>query len=1418
MNLIPYSKLILILIISNISLVNSRLLKSTRNLKSKYSEIKLIIQGSGIQDLVSSSSYSEADAPSEVYVNGAIRSDCEKTCSLSGTKNNITLRFENQMTSCYYMFYGQTNLIEVDLSNFDASKVTSMGGMFNGCTNLEKFTSGNINTPLLDTMSAVFSKCSSLTSIDISNFDTSGVTTMKELFRECSNLETINFGNIDTSSVKTMEGLFYSCSKLISVDLSKFNTGEVTCMSRMFISCTSLKYLDLSNFNTQKVEEVPQMFKSCSALFFLNLKNFVLSGLSTNALNEVLSGVSTSLKYCVSDSTTQSTLSISSSQNDCSDTCFKQNIKVDLTNNKCIEDLCSNTEYKYIYNNECLTSCPEGTYELYCEQGESGCIDDNNKIPCYDTLPEGYYLDTGNKIYKKCFSNCKSCNGAGTESNNNCQECKNNFVFLSETKYENNCYEKCSNYYYFDATNNYNCIDSCQGNYYKIIGEKKKCIDDCKNDDTYKYEYNNYCYEKCPSGSYLIEDNNICYNEAPDGYYLDKANNIFKKCYETCNKCDAGGNKSNNNCLKCKTNYAFYSDNNNIENCYEKCDNYYYFDDSNNLFCTSNKECTGKYNKLIREKSKCIDDCTKDDLYKHEYKNICYQNEIIETTIIKSKTTTNINQEEDIKKTEKKYSYSTNILNQNQEEESHNHPYSTNILNQNQEEESHNHLYSTNIITQNNINVNIEISEINVDKIKEILILTNNSQNNINININEDKNITNNSYYLEIQDKVLENIQEIINTGLDTENIDNGNDITFTVDNKANKVSYTITTTSNQKSEEKTINNNSRIDLGECEYKLKDKYNISKNESLYILKVDIVIDSIHKVEYDVYYPFTPNNLTKLNLTVCQNLKVDISIPAIIPINELDKYNKSSALYNDICYRLTSETGTDKILQDRQKDFSKNNLSVCEEDCEFEKYDNNIKKAVCSCYTKIKLPLISEIKVDKDKMISNFKNIKNIGNFKMLKCWNLLIDKKNIFKNSANYMVAILLILNFISIITFTCCNVNYIKKMLSQFKNKNFFIKNNNKLNNKKINKINNNKLTNNFNKNKNSKSKTKNNLLNLKSNFKRNQYQYQNMNRNINRFGNLINLNLNNFNNNNINNNNYFINNRNVNASKNKKVKLNLNQIKSKTKEYNKTKKNHQRVFQSTTNRNKIKKMNSNKKLLNLNKQNFVKFTNSSPYNDLEMNLLKYEIAKIKDTRSYCQYYMSLLRTKHILIFTFCQRRDYNSGMIKIFLFFLTFSINYLISAMFYSDSTMHKIYEDQGSFDFTYQLPQMFYSFIISTILQSLLNILGLYEQSIIEYKNISKNNFSKTLLNIKIKIAMFFIVNFVVLFFLWVYLGCFCAVYKNTQIHLLMDVASSFGISFITPFFIYLIPGLFRIPALKKNTNRPMMFKFSRLLQLL
>ena len=48
------------------------------------------------------------------------------------------------------MFYFVENIIEIDLSNFDASNVKTMQYMFFGCSNLEKIEFGNINTPSLE--------------------------------------------------------------------------------------------------------------------------------------------------------------------------------------------------------------------------------------------------------------------------------------------------------------------------------------------------------------------------------------------------------------------------------------------------------------------------------------------------------------------------------------------------------------------------------------------------------------------------------------------------------------------------------------------------------------------------------------------------------------------------------------------------------------------------------------------------------------------------------------------------------------------------------------------------------------------------------------------------------------------------------------------------------------------------------------------------------------------------------------------------------------------------------------------------------------------------------------------------------------------------------------------------------------------
>ena len=121
-------------------------------------------------------------------------------------------------------------------------------------------------------------------------------------------------------------------------------------------------------------------------------------------------------------------------------------------------------------------------------------------------------------------------------------------------------------------------------------------------------------------------------------------------------------------------------------------------------------------------------------------------------------------------------------------------------------------------------------------------------------------------------------------------------------------------------------------------------------------------------------------------------------------------------------------------------------------------------------------------------------------------------------------------------------------------------------------------------------------------------------------------------------------------------------------------------------------------------------------------------------------------------------------------------------------------------------------------------IIRFLALSEKKILEIKNMRNNNIKfsnekieKTMKILSYKFIAFFIVSFIFLLFFWYYLSCFCAVYENTQIHLIKDTIISFGLNMIYPLFIYLIPGIFRIISLR-NKNKEFMYIFSKILQLL
>ena len=224
--------------------------------------------------------------------------------------------------------------------------------------------------------------------------------------------------------------------------------------------------------------------------------------------------------------------------------------------------------------------------------------------------------------------------------------------------------------------------------------------------------------------------------------------------------------------------------------------------------------------------------------------------------------------------------------------------------------------------------------------------------------------------------------------------------------------------------------------------------------------------------------------------------------------------------------------------------------------------------------------------------------------------------------------------------------------------------------------------------------------------------------------------------------------------------------------------------------------------------------------FNDYELNKLKYEEALIYDKRSYVEYYISLLKTKHLLLFTFILNNDYNSKIIKICIFLFSFSLYYTVNALFFNDLTMHKIYEEQGNYNFIFQIPKMIYSSIISLTINYLIKYLSLTEKNISDIKKgeIKIDKIPKTIKCLKIKFILFFILSFLFLILFWYYLSSFCAVYKNTQYFLIQNTLFSFILSLVYPFFIYLIPGILRIPSLNnRNKNKSCMYKVSKIIQL-
>ena len=217
----------------------------------------------------------------DYIINGKLNSKISDSEPLKIEKNiKIEIHFKTPLQSLESFFDVEKDnnckdIILIDLSYLDSSKITNLNSAFYGCNSLKYIYFSYFNTSLVTDMEYMFGDCSSIKFLDLSQFDTSLVTNMKNMFIGCTSLESLDLSSFNTSLITSFYYMLTNCSSLVSLNLSNFKTPALKNVQYMFSGCTSLKVLDISSFNLNSVKsgEIEAFFKDVLNLKYINIYN-----------------------------------------------------------------------------------------------------------------------------------------------------------------------------------------------------------------------------------------------------------------------------------------------------------------------------------------------------------------------------------------------------------------------------------------------------------------------------------------------------------------------------------------------------------------------------------------------------------------------------------------------------------------------------------------------------------------------------------------------------------------------------------------------------------------------------------------------------------------------------------------------------------------------------------------------------------------------------------------------------------------------------------------------------------------------------------------------------------------------------------------------------------------------------------------
>lgn len=140
-----------------------------------------------------------------------------------------------------------------------------------------------------------------------------------------------------------------------------------------------------------------------------------------------------------------------------------------------------------------------------------------------------FYFDSEEETFKSCYFSCATCFGKGDQNFNNCKTCILGYIFHPDYENSKDCVLRPNNDYYYIKNGIFTLTTAktCPDDYKFLIEEKGKCIDICKNDNKYKYSYDELCYENPPENTNDNDGDFIC-KDNPNIYIATRKNYIHQ--------------------------------------------------------------------------------------------------------------------------------------------------------------------------------------------------------------------------------------------------------------------------------------------------------------------------------------------------------------------------------------------------------------------------------------------------------------------------------------------------------------------------------------------------------------------------------------------------------------------------------------------------------------------------------------------------------------------------------------------------------------------------------------------------------------------------------------------------------------------------------------------------------------------------